>query len=661
VHQSCVNQQQLLLQQQQQQQHHLLNQQLRSLTGCCIRFSSSSASSSTLIVSRTSIRRNICNIATMSTNAKNANRSTHNRKRVKLEPQSRDGSQTGPGTATPHLDQVQSPSVVLMWFRMDLRSSDNKALSHAIAEAKERNTGVVGLFVVSASEWVNHDQGPPKIDFLLRNAEALKQRLENEYNIPLLVRFAAETKGREHIDVVANLVCDVAQEISASSVFVNKMYEVNEAERDVKLGMLLQQKLNVDMHSYHDQCCVPPGLLVAKSSGNTYKVFTPFKRSWIARVKEHRAHLESDYLSEAAQPHVQSKEFLERMEPFNTTPVPPVDQVAPFGDSKLFPNKNVRPDLFPAGESEAHRRLNSFADHRIRDYDKKRDFPSVDGTSSLSPYLTVGVLSPRQCINAALERNNHRFDSGSNGAVVWISEVIWREFYRHILSAFPRVCRNRAFQQKFENIPWNYNDEHYKAWCEGRTGYPLVDAAMRQLNQTGWMHNRLRMVTAMFLTKDLLLDWRLGERYFSHNLVDHDLASNNGGWQWAASTGTDAQPYFRIFAPVRQSERFDASGDFIKTFVPELKSLAAKQIHDPTKSLTASQLKKYEYPKQIVDHSIARKVAIAAFETARRVAAATTAAAESHAPPTGTTKKSKKTKAVAKKRKRSQTGTLSSS
>ena len=270
---------------------------------------------------------------------------------------------------------------------------------------------------------------------------------------------------------------------------------------------------------------------------------------------------------------------------------------------------NRRPDLWPEGERAARRRLESFVAKRIERYHATRDLPAINGTSTLSPYLAVGVLSPRQCLEAALAVNNGRLDSGRKGVATWISELVWREFYRHILIGYPRVCMNRPFRLQTESLPWRYDEELFRAWCAGRTGVPIVDAGMRQLVQTGWMHNRVRMIVAMFLAKDLFIDWRWGERHFMRHLVDGDFASNNGGWQWSASTGTDAASYFRILNPFKQSRRYDTNGDYIRRFVPELRDASADELHVPHKH---DALKK-DYPQPIVDHEIVRRSAIEAF------------------------------------------------
>ena len=245
-------------------------------------------------------------------------------------------------------------------------------------------------------------------------------------------------------------------------------------------------------------------------------------------------------------------------------------------------------------------------------YGNARDFPALNGTSALSPYLACGAISPRQCLAAATAADGQRLQAGRAGPTAWITELIWREFYRHVLVGFPRVCRNRAFKVQTDRIRWRRDEDDFGSWCAGRTGVPIVDAAMRQLLETGWMHNRLRMVVAMYLTKDLFIDWRQGERFFMTHLVDGDFASNNGGWQWAASTGTDAAPYFRIFNPISQSRRFDPDGTFIHRYCPELADLGGRAIHDPA-ALPPPARGAIDYPDPIVDHTRARARVMAAF------------------------------------------------
>jgi deoxyribodipyrimidine photo-lyase len=268
-------------------------------------------------------------------------------------------------------------------------------------------------------------------------------------------------------------------------------------------------------------------------------------------------------------------------------------------------------ELPTAGEDAARRRLSRFLDGPIGAYAHQRDLPAVDGTSRLSPYLRLGVLSPRVCVEAALDVAAQE-PRQAQGAGKWLDELVWREFYSAILEEHPHVLR-RSFRPEYDAIHWDDDPEHFEAWCAGRTGYPFVDAAMRQLACEGWMHNRARMVVASFLTKDLLIDWRRGERFFLERLVDGDPASNNGGWQWAASTGTDAQPYFRIFNPVAQGERFDPGGAYVRRYVPELEGVPDRFVHRPWQAPEPPP----DYPSRVVDHASQRQEALERYRRAR--------------------------------------------
>jgi len=241
-------------------------------------------------------------------------------------------------------------------------------------------------------------------------------------------------------------------------------------------------------------------------------------------------------------------------------------------------------------------------------YKSDRDKADRDTTSRLSPYLSAGVISARELVRATMRilRSRKVESSRDHSVGMWVQEISWRDFYSHVLVAFPRVSMGRPFQERYADVKWETNEEHLNAWKKGMTGVPIVDAGIRQMNTMGWMHNRVRMITASYLTKDLMLDWRLGEKHFMEQLIDGDLASNNGGWQWSASTGTDSQPYFRIFNPYRQSEKADPSGDYIRHFVPELAKLRGKDLHDPPPK-TADKL---GYPKPLIKHDEARARAL---------------------------------------------------
>nr|WP_305418007.1 FAD-binding domain-containing protein [Photobacterium leiognathi] len=273
--------------------------------------------------------------------------------------------------------------------------------------------------------------------------------------------------------------------------------------------------------------------------------------------------------------------------------------------------------LWPVDEEAILQRLDTFCVTKAQDYHQQRDFPAIDGTSCLSPFLAIGALSARQCVYQLLQYFPHALEvNKEDGAFTWLNEIIWREFYGHLLHRYPELSKNHPFQYYTQYVRWQDDPTLLKAWQDGKTGFPIVDAAMRQLRATGWMHNRLRMITASFLTKDLLCDWRAGEQWFMQHLIDGDFASNNGGWQWAASTGTDSQPYFRVFNPTLQGQRFDPKGDFIRTWVKELAKVPDKYIHTPHQWDSSGFL---DYPLPIVDHKEARLLAIEAFKQAKAV------------------------------------------
>ncbi|KAJ3152991.1 hypothetical protein HDU86_005447 [Geranomyces michiganensis] len=509
-------------------------------------------------------------------------------------------------TALSSASVTSSPSSAagtsLVWFKMDLRIADNPALSAATAAAVSTSRPVIALFLVNVEEWVGHDMAPIRADFILRNLACLKNSLAS-LNIRLIVR-NVERNGLDSAETVA----EVARAVDARKVYWNQEYEVDERKRDKKTETILKAA-GVEVTRFHDQCVMDPGTVLTKE-GKPYKVFTKFKYTWITLVVRNRMH--ARFPPPAVANTVDLPAAAQQYADAHSDCPTKFETGLQLDEAKA---KAARQD-FPAGEEEAHRRLNRFLTERARNYATARDLPASDGTSSLSPYLSSGIITSRQCISAALKANNNKMEGGAGGLSKWISEVIWRDFYRHILVEFPRVSKNRPFKPETENVPWVYDDEALAAWSEGRTGYPFVDAGMRQLNSLGWMHNRLRMVTAMFLAKNLFLDWKLGERYFMRHLIDGDLANNNGGWQWCAGTGVDCAPYFRIFNTVTQSMKCDPKGDYIRRWVPELAKLKGKAIHDPHGELPKHEFLKLGYPAPIIDHKFARERFLTAFKLA---------------------------------------------
>lgn len=466
----------------------------------------------------------------------------------------------------------------LVWLRADLRAADNTALAVA---AQDRQAEVTCVYAITPEQWRRHDVAGVRIAFELRTLHELAQELER-LNIPLLV---IQTPDFASLPSQLTALC---QQHGITAVHCNQQYEVNELDRDEQVKSALQAA-GIRFHAHHDQCIIPPGQVLT-GDGRFYSVFTPFKRNWLAQ-------LDARGLTLRPVPHKRRSRFCE------STPLP--SSVAGF---TAHISEATFKQWWPAGERAAHARLHGFVDNGLRLYDQRRDFPELthdDGVSRLSAYLAVGAISARQCLNAALDyRRQH---GSSKGVDQWISELGWRDFYKHVMVGWPHVCKHRPFRLETSHIPWRHDEADFRRWCEGRTGFPLVDAAMRQLHQTGWMHNRLRMVVAMFLTKDLFIDWRWGERFFMQHLIDGDLSANNGGWQWSASTGNDAAPYFRIFNPVLQSERFDPKGNFIREYVPELSHVRDKSIHQPVTSLFN------DYPAPMVDRRIVKDRVLAHF------------------------------------------------
>ncbi|QCJ68589.1 deoxyribodipyrimidine photo-lyase [Providencia heimbachae] len=467
----------------------------------------------------------------------------------------------------------------LIWFRNDLRITDNKALSSACVNPQAK---VIAIFTATPQQWLAHGVSSRQITFLHQNLVELQQALA-QLGIPLICQTMPDFTG------AAQWVLDYAKEQQADALFFNRQYELNEKQRD---DWLVKQSHSVHIHAFDDALLLPPST-VNNQKGEMYQVYTPFRRAFITQLTA------TDCRSLTA-PEKRGKPLtIECTQP-------------------LF--AHVATDISPqfkAGEQAARHQLRQFCRERVQNYQRDRDIPSIDGTSQLSPYLAVGVLSPRQCFNRLQAENPQLLDYPDSGAFTWLNELIWREFYTHLLVAFPRLCRYQPFIQWTQHIQWNHSPDDFDAWKNGQTGYPIVDAAMRQLNETGWMHNRLRMIVASFLVKDLLIDWRKGEQYFMSQLIDATLAANNGGWQWSASTGVDASPWFRIFNPTTQGQKFDPQGTFIRHWLPELKNVPDKYIHAPHEWAAVNHIQ-LNYPIPMVDHKQARLNTLEAFEAGKR-------------------------------------------
>ncbi|KAF5571640.1 deoxyribodipyrimidine photo-lyase [Fusarium phyllophilum] len=488
---------------------------------------------------------------------------------------------------------------VVHWFKMDLRLSDNRALALASDKAKEAGVPLIAMYIISPQDYEAHLRSPVRIDFMMRTLEVIKHDLA-KLDIPLYVETVEKRKR------IPDRILELMDEWGASHLYANMEYEVDELRREASMIRDFAENGKA-FEVVHDTCVVPPGELHT-GAGKQYAVYTPWYKSWVAHIHENLDLLEL-YEPPEKNPSNARKDFAKLF-----------DVEIPDGpkSKRLDGEEKERlRSLWPCGEHEAKKRLDKFCEEMIGNYQKKRNIPAEAGTSSISVHLASGTVSARTCVRTARDRNKtKKLNGGNEGIQTWISEVAWRDFYKHVLVHWPYVwgSMNKPFKPEYSNISWSYDNEHFAAWCEGRTGFPIVDAAMRQLNHLGYMHNRCRMIVACFLAKDLLLDWRKGERYFMEHLVDGDFASNNGGWGFSASVGVDPQPYFRIFNPLLQSEKFDPDGDYIRKWVPELKDLDSKAIHDPYNRGAGPKAKKNGYPAPIVTHKECRDRALSVYK-----------------------------------------------
>ena len=518
-----------------------------------------------------------------------------------------------------------SPAHYLLWFRRDLRLHDNTALAALCERANDNDATVSAVFFLTPEQWQTHDMSLVQLDHIARTLPILANDLHKQLNITLHVQICDS-----FLDCVESLdaLC-VANNISC--VMANHEYEGNEIERDAQVNQLLA-KNDIEFIRWHDQCILPPKSITTNDD-SMYQVFTPFYKKWrhtleVSNIQLHKAlAIDSNIDSNKAALKI-SKQAANTVEAIkalsqkavkdyqrslaNNTQVNHVDSEAQLTNAR---------DAYPAGEVAACHRLDQFIADDINNYDVSRDVPSLHATSQLSAYLTIGVISPRLCYLQAAKAQEqlHGNDSDNEDINRWISELAWRDFYRHVLADKPEIIQHQAYKHETDiKVNWSYNEDDFEVWCTGRTGVPLVDAAMRCLNATGFMHNRLRMVTAMFLTKDLLIDWRWGERYFMQQLIDGDFASNNGGWQWSASTGTDSAPYFRIMNPFSQAKTHDTEGLFIKTWLPELNDIPASILHSEDKMrkelAKSGKFANIDYPLPMVEHKAVRQLAIAEFK-----------------------------------------------
>ncbi|MCS6941095.1 MAG: deoxyribodipyrimidine photo-lyase [Roseiflexaceae bacterium] len=483
------------------------------------------------------------------------------------------------------------------WFRRDLRLRDNPALAAAAA----RSDGcVIPLFILDDAILHAPRIGAARIAFMidaLRNLDAsLRARASR-----LVVR-----RGRT-LDVIRDLVRDTG----AAGVAWNRDYTPFARQRDAQVEAMLRD-LNVETLIAEDAVILGPDD-VRTSDGRPYTVYTPYWRRWRTLVDQRRA------------------EWLREVDPLLRPVSESIADLAIPDAADLGVTVSQR--IPPGGETPGNARLAAFVDltaeHSIAGYAEGRNLLAEPATSRLSPYLRFGCVAPRAALRVALRLldevgGDPKAERTARSIETWIGELAWRDFYYQILWHYPHVLRN-SFKAQYDALAWENDPALFDAWKEGRTGYPIVDAAMRQLNQEAWMHNRARMIVASFLTKDLLIDWRWGERYFMQQLVDGDHAANNGGWQWSASTGTDAQPYFRIFNPVSQGQKFDPKGEYVRRYLPELAQVPDRYIHAPWTMPRAEQQRcgvviGRDYPAPIVDHAERRMRALALYRAASSVA-----------------------------------------
>lgn len=467
----------------------------------------------------------------------------------------------------------------LCWVRRDLRLHDHFALSEALKNADE--TIVAFIFDELILEKL-HNKNDPRVSIIMDSLREMETQLQ-KHGSSLIVRYG------NPVEEIPKIVA----EYKIDGLFFNRDYEPYAKKRDSEIErMMLAQKKEVYTfkdHVFYEKTEILNG------SGEIYKVFTPYKNKWIETFRS-----QEEFIPEY-------KCNLKKLSPLkNTKNIIDHDWLHEIAFLET-------PCVLKGGTKAALKHLEDFREF-IENYKEARDIPALEQTSNLSSYIRVGNLSIRDMIRLSVEKS-------TVGYATWLSEIIWRDFYQMILDAYPRVDKH-CFRPEYDNIKWLGSKKEFDAWCEGQTGYPLVDAAMRCLNTTGMMHNRLRMVVASFLTKTLLIDWRLGERYFAEKLLDYDMAANNGGWQWSASTGVDAQPYFRIFNPYNQSEKFDPKGIYIRQWCPELARFSDKTIHSPHDADMFEQVEAEcfvgkDYPAPIVAYKPQRDRALAMYKAVK--------------------------------------------
>ncbi len=479
--------------------------------------------------------------------------------------------------------------VSIWWIRRDIRINDNPALHAALAAGEQ----VLPVFILDPQLLNTKNFSQIRFSFLVGGLRELEMELRKR-NSRLVLR-----AGKP-----AEVLVQIASEIRLEGIFAEADFSPYARKRDCSVAEILPLELVGSPGVAHPQA-------VLKSNGQPYSVYTPYMRAWKDIYKPQFSNLLPAPERIPTPSEVDSATFLEDMSVISRLPFTPGEQAARISLGKFFAIHTEDINNSYSGCST------------ILSYDELRDRVDVDGTSKVSPYLHFGMISARQAAVSALEAiNSAPTASHRKGAETWLNQLIWRDFYLAILYHFPLVVRT-SFRPALRSLRWRKDEAEFTAWSRGQTGYPIVDAGMRQLLSTGWMHNRARMIVASFLVKDLLIDWRWGERWFMQNLIDGDLAANNGGWQWTAGTGTDAAPYFRVFNPVLQSRKFDPHGSYIRRWVPELAKVPDRYIHNPWEMPKEHQ-KQYsshigqDYPHPIIDHAYARQRALDFYKKAQQ-------------------------------------------
>jgi deoxyribodipyrimidine photo-lyase len=461
---------------------------------------------------------------------------------------------------------------IIFWHRRDLRINDNLGLYNAYQETPK----VIGLFCLDPAILTRDDIAPARIKYLLGSLQELKDNYQQKGGDLLIFP-----------DLPQKIISQLVEILKIDAVYWNSDVEPFATSRDEVIQNKLKQA-NIEVQTFWDQLLHAPGDILSQSKNTPYTVYTPFWRNWEKQTKAKPL----PNLNKLVGLNEEEKAKIKKLGLIN---VPLLKDLGFNWDNDL---------LLSPGESVAIEKLDYFCREQLVYYDEQRNYPSVDGTSGLSAAIKFGTIAVRTIWQYSLrEWENCNSDEARNNIITWQKELAWREFYQHCLYFFPQLA-DGPYRKPFKNFPWQNDEKLFQAWCEGKTGYPIVDAAMRQLNETGWMHNRCRMIVASFLTKDLIIDWRWGEKYFMQKLYDGDLASNNGGWQWSASSGMDPKP-LRIFNPSSQAQKFDRDAEYIRQWLPEIR-------HLDTEMLVSGQIpplmaQSCDYPLPIVDHQQQQK------------------------------------------------------